>query len=296
MLAPGDTFAGYTVVRELGTGGMGAVYLVQHPRLPRTDALKVLRRELCSDPAFTRRFLREAELVAGLSHRNVVPVLDRGEVDGQLWLTMAFVDGQDVEGALAAAGGRLPPERAVHVVTEVAAALDAAHRQGLVHRDVKPANILLRPGDDDEPEQVFLTDFGIAKPLEAGSTRLTRTGMVIATFDYASPEQVESRDLGPPRTSTPSAASSTGCSADRCRSRATRSTPPCTGTSRCRRRARRPRCRPRPRRWTRSWRGPWPRTRETGTRPAAPWPPPPGQHWPRAPRPGRRRRGPRRRR
>ncbi|MEI4277222.1 protein kinase domain-containing protein [Klenkia terrae] len=198
MLAPGDTFAGYTVVRELGTGGMGAVYLVQHPRLPRTDALKVLRRELCSDPAFTRRFLREAELVAGLSHRNVVPVLDRGEVDGQLWLTMAFVDGQDVEGALAAAGGRLPPERAVHVVTEVAAALDAAHRQGLVHRDVKPANILLRPGDDDEPEQVFLTDFGIAKPLEAGSTRLTRTGMVIATFDYASPEQVESRDLGPP--------------------------------------------------------------------------------------------------
>ncbi|MGY1807083.1 protein kinase [Blastococcus sp. SYSU D00669] len=196
-LAPGDTVAGYTVVRELGSGGMGAVYLVRHPRLPRLDALKLLRRELCDDPDFARRFMREADVVAGLSHRNIVGVLDRGDDGGQLWLTMQYVDGIDAETALEQAGGILPAPRAVHVVTEVAAALDAAHRRQLVHRDVKPANILLgRMAEDggDEPEQVFLTDFGIAKPLDR-ATRLTRTGMVIATFDYASPEQIASEPL-----------------------------------------------------------------------------------------------------
>ncbi|MGY1617803.1 protein kinase [Geodermatophilus sp. SYSU D00691] len=196
-LAPGDTVAGYTVVRELGSGGMGAVYLVRHPRLPRLDALKLLRRELCDDPDFARRFMREADVVAGLSHRNIVGVLDRGDDGGQLWLAMQYVDGIDAETALEQAGGLLPAPRAVHVVTEVAAALDAAHRRQLVHRDVKPANILLgRMAEDggDEPEQVFLTDFGIAKPLDR-ATRLTRTGMVIATFDYASPEQIASEPL-----------------------------------------------------------------------------------------------------
>jgi hypothetical protein len=173
---------------------MGAVYLVRHPRLPRFDALKLLRRELSGDPGFAQRFLQEADVVARLTHRNIVSVLDRGEDDGQLWLTMQYVDGTDVETALAEAGGRLPPERAVHIVAEVGAALDAAHRQQLVHRDVKPANILLRAGDDGEREQVFLTDFGIAKSLDGGKG-LTRTGMVLATFDYASPEQIESRPL-----------------------------------------------------------------------------------------------------
>ena len=193
-LAPGDVFAGYTVVRQIGTGGMGAVYLVRHPRLPRFDALKLLRSELSSDPDFARRFLREADVVAGLSHRNIVSVLDRGEDEGQLWLTMQYVDGIDAEQALLDAGGLLPAERVAHILTEVAGALDAAHRQHLIHRDVKPANILLaKSTDDDEAEQVFLTDFGIAKSLEAGNTRLTRTGAVVATFDYASPEQIESR-------------------------------------------------------------------------------------------------------
>src|SRR4051812_37273219 len=173
---------------------MGAVYLVRHPRLPRLDALKLLRRELCDDPGFSQRFLQEADVVARLSHRNVVSVLDRGEDGGQLWLTMQYVEGTDAETALAEAGGRLPPERVVHIVTEVGAALDAAHRQQLVHRDVKPANILLRRTDDGEIEQVFLTDFGIAKSLDGGRG-ITRTGMVLATFDYASPEQIESRPL-----------------------------------------------------------------------------------------------------
>lgn len=192
-LDPGETIAGYTVVRQLGSGGMGAVYLVMHPRLPRLDALKLLKPEFSIDPDFSRRFLREADVVAGLSHRNIVSVLDRGEDGGQLWLTMQYIKGIDAEQALADAGGILPPERVAHIVTEVAAALDAAHRHHLIHRDVKPANILLSTPDDDDREQVFLTDFGIAKSLQSGSTRLTRTGAVLATFDYASPEQIESR-------------------------------------------------------------------------------------------------------
>ena len=197
-LDPGETIAGYTVVRQLGSGGMGAVYLVKHPRLPRLDALKLLKPEFSTDPDFSRRFLREADVVAGLSHRNIVTVLDRGEDRGQLWLTMQYIEGIDAEQALADAGGILPADRVAHIVTEVAAALDAAHRHHLIHRDVKPANILLSPSsDDDEPEQVFLTDFGIAKSLQSDSTRLTRTGAVLATFDYASPEQIESRSPDP---------------------------------------------------------------------------------------------------
>src|SRR5215210_6924200 len=100
-LAPGETIAGYTVLRQLGSGGMGAVYLVRHPRLPRLDALKLLRPELSVDPDFAARFLHEADVVARLSHRNIVSVLDRGEDAGQLWLTMQFVDGLDVERLLA---------------------------------------------------------------------------------------------------------------------------------------------------------------------------------------------------
>ena len=194
QLAPGDVFAGYTVVRQIGSGGMGAVYLVRHPRLPRNDALKLLNRELSAEPDFVARFLREADIVCSLSHRNIVSVYDRGEEAGQLWLTMRYVDGIDAEVALEQAGGLLPAPRAVHIVGEVAAALDAAHRRNLIHRDVKPANVLLFAADDDEPEQVFLTDFGIAKSLDAGS-RLTRTGLVVATFDYASPEQIEAQPL-----------------------------------------------------------------------------------------------------
>ena len=191
----GDVFAGYTVVRALGAGGMGAVYLVRHPRLPQLNALKVLRSEFSSDPDFAKRFRREADIVAGLSHRNIVPVLDRGEAEGQLWLTMPFVEGVDVAQALEACGGVMPPERAVRIVSEVAAALDSAHRRGVLHRDVKPANILLAaPTEDDEREHVFLSDFGIAKPLDA-NTQLTRSGMVLATFGYASPEQIESQPL-----------------------------------------------------------------------------------------------------
>src|SRR4051794_3250849 len=173
---------------------MGAVYLVRHPRLPRLVALKLLRAEFAADPGFAARFLHEAEMVASLSHRNIVEVFDRDEDDGRLWLTMQYVDGVDAETALEQAGGSFPAERAVHIVSEVAAALDHAHEHHILHRDVKPANILLASGHGDDPESVFLTDFGVAKALD-GSTKLTKTGVVIATFDYASPEQIESAPL-----------------------------------------------------------------------------------------------------
>ena len=155
QLAPGDVFAGYRIIRQIGSGGMGSVFLVDHPRLPRHDALKLLNRELSAEPDFVARFMREADIVSSLSHRNIVSIYDRGEEAGQLWLTMRYVDGIDAEDALAQAGGLLPAPRAVHVVGQVAAALDAAHRRNLIHRDVKPANILLSSSDDDELEQAL---------------------------------------------------------------------------------------------------------------------------------------------
>ncbi len=193
-LAPGDVFAGYTVLRQLGLGGMGAVYLARHPRMQRSVALKLLRSDPCADPEFTRRFEHEVDVLAGLSHPNIVSILDCGQQDGQLWLSVQYVDGVDGEKALEAAGGLLPADRVLHVVTGVAAALDHAHKRNVVHRDVKPANVLLTAPGDDEPEWVFLTDFGIAVSLDA-DTRLTRTGNVVATLEYASPEQIEGGPL-----------------------------------------------------------------------------------------------------
>ncbi len=199
-LRPGEAFAGYTIERELGSGGMGAVYLARHPRLPRSDALKLLRPELCSDPNFVGRFEREADTVAQLDHPNIVSVYDRGSADGQLWISMRFIDGTNAEKALAQYPAGMPPERAVRIVARVASALDYAHRHQLLHRDVKPANILLAagPDDEDESERVFLSDFGVAKAIGAAADRiasLTSTGSVVATLDYASPEQITGQPL-----------------------------------------------------------------------------------------------------
>ncbi|HYN71426.1 MAG TPA: protein kinase [Nakamurella sp.] len=198
-LRPGEVFAGYTVERELGSGGMGSVFLVRHPRLPRYDALKLLRAELCDDPAFVGRFEREADTVAQLDHPNIVAVHDRGSQDGQLWISMRFIDGTNAEKALADYHSGMPPERAVRIVSRVASALDYAHRHDLLHRDVKPANILLASGaDDDETERVFLSDFGVAKAIGVAAEReasLTSTGSVVATLDYASPEQIKGQPL-----------------------------------------------------------------------------------------------------
>jgi serine/threonine protein kinase len=194
-LVRGDKIAEYTVEGLLGIGGMGAVYRVRHPRLPRSVALKLLHPQFAAEPRFAARFLHEAEMAARLSHRNIVDVFDRGEDGGQLWVTMRLVDGVDGDAALKQAGGLFPLERAVYVVGEVASALDYAHKNNVVHRDIKPANILITAAvGDDDPESVYLADFGIAKALDS-SRNLTQAGAVLASFAYASPEQIESRPL-----------------------------------------------------------------------------------------------------
>lgn len=196
VLNPGEQFAGYTIESVLGTGGMGAVYLAKHPRLPRRDALKLLNPAFSNDPNFRTRFEREADLAAGLVHRNIVAVYDRGSVDGQLWISMQYVAGVDASVAARAGDGSMTPHRVVHIISEVGAGLDYAHRAGLLHRDVKPANILLAaPDDPSEPEHVLLTDFGIAKSTTEEVQHLTGTGNLLATLAYASPEQIEARKL-----------------------------------------------------------------------------------------------------
>ncbi|PRZ43407.1 serine/threonine protein kinase [Antricoccus suffuscus] len=187
----GDSFAGYTIEGVLGTGGMGAVYLAKHPRLPRRDALKLLSSALFSDATYRARFEREADIAAQLIHRNIVAVYDRGSYDDQLWISMQYVAGTDASKALRDGNGPMHADRAVHIVAEVAAGLDYAHRTGLLHRDVKPANILLAPAPDrSDPEEVLLADFGIAKSMHEGSS-LTGAGNLLATLAYAAPEVIE---------------------------------------------------------------------------------------------------------
>lgn len=184
MLTSGSMVGGYRIVRELGAGGMGSVYLAAHPTLPRRDALKVLSRELSRDPDFRTRFTREADVAASLDHPQIVSVYDRGQTDdGQLWIAMQFVDGTDADAALR--DGTMTPPRAVHIVSQVAKALDFAHSRNVVHRDIKPANFLLS-GPADADERVLLGDFGIARALD--DVGLTATGSVMATIAYAAPE------------------------------------------------------------------------------------------------------------
>jgi serine/threonine protein kinase len=190
----GEIVAGFRIERLLGSGGMGEVYLVHHPRLPRLDALKLLPTATSADHTYRERFQREADLAARLDHDNVVTVYDRGEADGQLWIHMKYVPGEDAAAALRK-GGPFTATRALHTITRVAAALDDAHRHGLLHRDVKPANILLgTPAIPGDPERIFLTDFGIAKGVGEAAD-LTPSGHFAASLDYASPEQIQVQKL-----------------------------------------------------------------------------------------------------
>jgi eukaryotic-like serine/threonine-protein kinase len=183
MFSAGFVFAGYRIERVLGAGGMGTVYLARDPDLPRSDALKVLSAELSRDADFRARFIREADVAAALDHPNIVSVHRRGEFEGQLWIAMQFVDGTDADAALR--GGTMTPARAVYIIGQVAKALDYAHQRGVVHRDVKPANLLLS-GPVGPDERVLLGDFGIARAFD--DVGLTIPGSVTATVAYAAPE------------------------------------------------------------------------------------------------------------
>ncbi|MFD8098651.1 protein kinase [Nocardia fluminea] len=184
MYDEGGVFAGYTIDRLLGRGGMGSVYLARHPRLPRRTAMKLLNRELFFDNEIKARFEREADLVAQLEHPNIVTVYDRGVENDQLWISMRYIEGSDASSLPAP----VDPARAVRIVAETAAALDFAHSRGVLHRDVKPANILIEPVDGTE--RVYLTDFGIARLHDDNAAKLTQTGTFTATLAFASPEQL----------------------------------------------------------------------------------------------------------
>ena len=183
----GTVIGGYVVERLLGAGGMGAVYAARHPRLPRVDALKVLPTAFSHDPTYRARFEREADMAARLDHPNIVPVYDRGNDDGRLWMSMKLVPGQDASALLASNPSGLPVNQVLVIVDAVAAALDYAHTQGLLHRDVKPGNIMIDA--TGSTPRVMLGDFGIARQQQEHSD-LTSVGMVVGTLDYASPEQL----------------------------------------------------------------------------------------------------------
>lgn len=188
-LAAGSIFAEYTILKLLGAGGMGKVYLAQHPRLPRCEALKVLRGSLSADDDYEERFRREAEAAAVLVHPNIVRVHDRGEYRGRLWLSMDYIEGETLGELLTRkfpAG--MPAQTVIPIVASIADALDYAHGQGVVHRDVKPSNILVTEDGDDVLTAV-LADFGIARQV-SGPTGLTASNLAIGTIAYAAPEQL----------------------------------------------------------------------------------------------------------
>jgi serine/threonine-protein kinase len=151
------------MVEEIGRGGMAVVYRARDVRLGRWVALKVLAEDLARDDAFRRRFIRESRAAAAVDHPNIIPIFDAGEAGGVLFIAMRYVSGQDVHSLLNRAGP-LPATRAAGIVAQVASALDAAHACGLVHRDVKPANMLLGGlAEDGSEDHVYLSDFGISK-------------------------------------------------------------------------------------------------------------------------------------
>jgi serine/threonine protein kinase len=194
-LADGTKFAGYTIERQLGSGGMGEVYLAQHPRLPRRDALKVLRSDISSDRDYMERFNREADLASKLWHPHIVGIHDRGKYRGRLWISMDFVDGIDAARLLQEHPAGMPTQTELNIVKAAAAALDYAHGMSLLHRDVKPANILVADVDHGE-RRVLLADFGVARDLaDTASGSLTATNMTVGTAAYAAPEQLMGLDV-----------------------------------------------------------------------------------------------------
>ncbi|WP_310779123.1 serine/threonine-protein kinase [Mycobacterium sp. Z3061] len=187
-LAEGTPFGRYRLIELLGRGGMGAVWRAYDTVMDRTVALKVLPEEFANDDVYQERFRREAHAAAGLDEPHVVPIYDFGQIEGRLFVTMRLIRGRDLHSMLA--DGPLPPARALAIIDQIASALHAAHRIGLVHRDVKPSNILVA-----EHDFAYLIDFGIARAV--GETSLTRAGTVIGTWAYMAPERISTGQNDP---------------------------------------------------------------------------------------------------
>lgn len=189
-LAVGDSYGRYAIEGVLGRGGMGVVYLARDARLDRLVALKLMAPELREDATLRQRFLDEAKVAASVDHPNVIPVFEAGDKDDRLFLAMRYVDGQDLRQLLLRVG-RLGAQRTLVLIGQVAAALDALHARGLVHRDVKPANVLIT--QTGGAEHVYLTDFGLSTTV--GMHGLTGTGQIVGTLDYLAPEQIEGGEI-----------------------------------------------------------------------------------------------------
>lgn len=185
-LSDGDEFAGYRIERRLGRGGMGVLYLAIEPGLERRVALKLIAPEAAADEVFARRFAEESKIAASIEHPNVVPIYAAGEEDGIPYIAMRYVAGSDL-GRRLAREGRLEPAAAAALIAQVGSGLDAIHAAGLVHRDVKPANVLL--GETGGEDHAYITDFGVARNVSTESG-LTQTGRFVGTLDYVAPEQI----------------------------------------------------------------------------------------------------------
>ena len=189
----GTDLGPYRIEAVIGRGGMGVVYLATHTGLDRRVALKLLSPDYAEDEAFRARFLRESKLAAAIDHPNIIPIYDAGEIEGTYYLAMRYVDGIDLENRLRS--GPLEPREVVHLLAQVASALDAAAEAGLVHRDVKPANVLIASGKGvDRADHAYLTDFGLTKH-RGSETGLTRTGSFLGTLECIAPEQIEGKPV-----------------------------------------------------------------------------------------------------
>src|SRR5579871_6041661 len=188
-LQPGADFGPrYRIESLLGEGGMGTVYKATDKELGRTVALKLVRPEFASSPAAMARFRQELLLASKISHKNILRIHDLGDAGGMKFITMAYVDGQDLGRLMER--GRLPLERVLHFARQLCSALDAAHSEEVVHRDLKPNNILI-----DKADNVYVMDFGLAKSFETEATMMTRTGQILGTPRYMAPEQVEAKPV-----------------------------------------------------------------------------------------------------
>src|SRR5687768_5589834 len=197
---PGTEIAGYRIESFIGRGGMAGACRAEDMPLGRKLALKLLTPQLADSEQFRHRFIRESRLAASLDHPNIVPIYEAGEADGQLFIAMRYVLGADLKAVLNEMGGQLPLERTLRLFSQIGNALDSAHRAGLVHRDVKPANILVAESQehagDARGHHAYLTDFGLTKRTSELSGGLTGTGHFLGTVDYVSPEQIQGKPVG----------------------------------------------------------------------------------------------------